>query len=174
MDNRLENIAKKLKLFAMDVDGVLTDGKIYFSESGDHYKAFNSLDGVGVKLLKQANIEVAVITGRTSKTVERRMNELGVTHIYQGQHDKREAYEDLKAILDLKDEEIAYIGDDIPDLPLIRACGLGITVANGSEYVKEHAKWETTRSGGQGAVREACEFILKLRNELTDLCEKNT
>lgn len=155
--------ASKINLVLLDVDGVLTNGKIYFDDLGREYKAFNIKDGLGIKLLKQFNIDVGVITGRSSSIVEKRMNELGVTHLYQGQSNKQFAYDDIKNKLKITNEVIAYMGDDLPDLPLIRQAGLGITVPDAHDVIIGNADWKTVNIGGNGAVREACEFILNAR-----------
>lgn len=164
--------AKTIKVAIFDVDGVLTDGKIYFTDNGMEYKAFHSHDGMGMKMLLRSNIQIAIITARNSQLVTRRMNELGVKHVYQGQEDKLQAYEHLKQTLNLIDTDIAYTGDDLNDLGLIRRSGLGITVPNASPIVQQHADWCTTRHGGAGAVREVCEFILAAQNQLDSLCEQ--
>lgn len=154
------NKAKKIKLLLLDVDGVLTDGKIYMTDQGHEFKAFNSQDGVGIKLLQQCGVIVGVMTGRNSSMVEKRMAELGVTYIYQAQDDKLKTYQTVKMELNLKDENIAVMGDDLPDLAAIQQAGLGITVPNACATVKQYADWETTRHGGFGAVREVCELIV--------------
>ncbi len=164
--------ARTIKLAIFDVDGVLTDGKIYFTEDGSEYKAFHSHDGMGMKMLLRSGIEIAIITARNSKLVTKRMAELGVKHVFQGQENKFIAYESIKSQLALQDDEIAYTGDDLNDLGLIRKCGLGIAVANASPIVHQHADWCTTRLGGAGAVREVCEFILSAKSELEALCEQ--
>lgn len=153
--------AKPIKLLLLDVDGVLTDGKIYFTEQGLELKAFNSQDGIGIKLLQKNGVEVGVITGRKSTMVEKRMSELGVTHIYQGQDDKLETYKNIKTKHKLENHHIAMMGDDLPDLSPMQEAGLSITVPNACDAVKKHADWQTNRHGGFGAVREACELILK-------------
>lgn len=163
--------AAQVKLVIFDVDGVMTDGKIYFTDQGDEYKGFHSQDGLGIKLLLDAGIEVAIITGRHSKIVQRRMQELGVNHIFQAQDKKLIAYEQLKTQLELHDHEISYTGDDLNDLPVIKRCGLGIAVANATPFVLKNAAWITTASGGNGAVREVCEFILDAQNVFERLCE---
>lgn len=163
--------ASCVKLAIFDVDGVMTDGKIYFTDQGDEYKGFHSQDGLGIKLLLKSGIEVAIITGRESKIVQRRMQELGITHIYQAQENKLIAYEHLKTALQIKDHEIAYTGDDLNDLPIIKHCGLGIAVANATPFVLRHAHWITKCSGGDGAVREVAEFILTAQNTFERVCE---
>ncbi len=152
--------ARRIKLFVLDVDGVLTDGKLYFTNNGDEFKAFNSLDGHGIKMLQKSGVTVAVITGRTSHIVETRTQALGIKHLIQGREDKLAALDELRKQLPLDYEEIAHMGDDYPDLPLIRRLGLGMTVADGHWAVKEHADWLSQYKGGEGAVREACDFIM--------------
>jgi len=159
--------AQKIRLLVLDVDGVLTDGSIYYSNSGDELKAFNIQDGLGIKLLQGAGIEVAIITGRSSNLLSRRTDELGINQVIQGREDKLTALEELLAANPYALDEIAYIGDDLPDLAVIRRVGLGMTVANASTTVAEHAHWQSSRDGGRGAVREAAEFILKAQNKFT-------
>jgi 3-deoxy-D-manno-octulosonate 8-phosphate phosphatase (KDO 8-P phosphatase) len=164
--------AKNIKLILLDVDGVLTDGKIYYASNGVEYKAFNSQDGLGIKMLLNAGIEVGIITARRSELVSRRMNELGVKYVYQGQANKLIPYEKIRTLLTLEDHQIAYIGDDLTDIVAIKRAGLGIAVANATPFVLQQADWVTARSGGLGAVREACEFILAAQNKLTSLYEQ--
>lgn len=163
--------ATQIKLIIFDVDGVMTDGKIYLTDQGDEYKGFHSQDGLGVKLLLKAGIEVAIITARDSKITQRRMQELGIRHIFQGQKDKLSAYEALKEKLQMQDNTVAYAGDDLNDLAVMKRCGLGIAVANATPFVLKHADWVTTSHGGNGAVREVCEFILHAQNALDEVCE---
>lgn len=163
--------AKPITLLALDVDGVLTDGKLYFGNSGEEMKTFNILDGLGIKLLRDHGITTAIITGRCSDLVARRAAELGIEHIYQGREDKLVALDELRRDLSLEFEQIAYMGDDLPDLSAIRQAGLGITVATGHCFVAQHADWQTEAGGGEGAVREACELILKAQGALTGAWE---
>ncbi len=164
--------AKLISLVLLDVDGVLTDGKIYFTSEGIEYKAFHSQDGLGIKMLLKAKIEVGVVTARTSTIVEKRMSELGIKYISQGQEDKLHAYEMIKKQANLQDHQICFIGDDLIDLGSMQRSGLGIAVANATSFVQQHADWITSRSGGQGAVREACEFILSAQQKLQKICEQ--
>jgi len=161
--------ARKIKLLGLDVDGVMSDGKILFSAQGDEIKAFCTLDGHGIKLLQQNNIAVAIITGRNSPLVARRARDLGVQHLIQGREDKRVALDSVREELNLSWEECAYMGDDLPDLSAIKACGLGITVPNAHSLVKEHADLCTQTSGGSGAVREICDFILESKGLLESI-----
>lgn len=160
--------AKNICLIALDVDGIMSDGKIYFSASGDELKAFNILDGLGLKQLMAAGITVAVITGRQSPLTEKRMSDLGITHLMQGRTDKKTALRELVSTLDIAPEAIAYMGDDLPDLPAIRFSGLGITVPNAYWLVREHADYCTQAFGGSGAVREACDLLLTAQGKLSD------
>lgn len=152
--------AARIKLIALDVDGIMSDGKIYFSAKGDELKGFNILDGLGLKQIMAAGISVAVITGRSSPLTEKRMRDLGIPHLMQGREDKKVALQELVSTLGILQEAIAYMGDDLPDLPAIRYAGLGITVPNGYWLVREHADYCTQTAGGCGAVRELCDLLL--------------
>ncbi|TVP57369.1 MAG: HAD family hydrolase [Halomonadaceae bacterium] len=158
--------AKGVRLLAMDVDGVLSDGRLYFSANGDELKAFNILDGLGIKLLQRAGILTALITGRHSPLTARRAGDLGIIHLYQGRDDKLQALQELASDLHLTLAECAYIGDDLPDLGAIRAAGLGVTVPNGYWQVRQAAHWCTSTGGGQGAVRELSDLILAAQGQL--------
>lgn len=158
--------AAAVKLLALDVDGVLTDGRLYYGNAGEELKAFNIKDGLGIKLLRDAGVQVAIITGRQSEIVRRRASELGIGRVVQGREDKRVALQELRTTLGLEWEDCAYMGDDLPDLGAIRAAGLGMTVADACPQVIEAADWCSGYNGGCGAVREACEFILSARGEL--------
>ena len=149
-----------IRLVAFDVDGVFTDGRFYLSDDGVESKAFHTQDGFGIRKLINAGIEVAVISGRRSGAVERRMAELGVAHVVQGCRDKVAALDDLLATLRLTSEQCAFVGDDIPDLPLLQAVGFSIAVANAVPEVRELCDYTTTATGGAGAVREVCELVL--------------
>ncbi|MEW5746263.1 MAG: 3-deoxy-manno-octulosonate-8-phosphatase KdsC [Nitrospirota bacterium] len=154
-------IAKKIKLLALDVDGVLTDGSIVLDNDDNEYKAFHVRDGHGIVMLRQAGIPVAIITGRNSKVVDRRAKELGIAEVYQKCHKKTVAYEELLRKFGITDEEVAYIGDDVVDIPLFRRVGLAVAVADAADEAKEAARLVTTARGGRGAVREICDLILK-------------
>ena len=159
--------AAKIKLVIFDVDGVLTDGRVYFGSNDVEYQAFHIHDGLGLKLLQNSGVTVGIITGRNSVNVARRAKELGIELLYQGQSEKEPAYETLLNQLQLSDEQVAYAGDDLPDLPLIHRAGLGIAVANAVSIVREFADWQTETSGGQGAVREICELIMYAQQTLS-------
>jgi len=156
----LQNKAAKIKLLILDVDGVLTDGKIWYSDDGKEQKCFHTQDGLGMKRLKRAGIQIAIISGRQSEAVDRRMRELGISTVFQGQENKLAAYESLLTSCHVSPEEIAYIGDDSPDMLIMERVGFRIAVDNAVPEIKSIADWCTTRRGGEGAVREACEFIL--------------
>jgi 3-deoxy-D-manno-octulosonate 8-phosphate phosphatase (KDO 8-P phosphatase) len=164
-----ENRAAVVRLLALDVDGVLTDGLIYYSSSGDELKAFNIKDGLGIKLLQKVGVRVAIITGRQSEIVARRARELGIADVLQGREDKRQALLEVCQRHNIAMEECAYMGDDLPDLGAIIAAGLGMTVADASFTVREAADWRSRYNGGCGAVREACEFILSAKGEWSAL-----
>jgi len=165
MNNLIEK-AKKIKCLICDVDGVLTNGSLYIDNFGNELKAFNVQDGMGLKLLMAAGIEVAVITTSQNEVIEQRMDQLGIRNYFKGQVDKSAAFNELKARLNLGNDAIAYVGDDLPDLPIIMQVGLGIAVANAVSQVKEFAYWQTEKSGGSGAVREVCDLILKAQGSL--------
>lgn len=152
--------ARQIRLLICDVDGVFSDGRIYLGNQGEELKAFHTRDGYGVKALRQAGIEVAVITGRTSSIVAKRMQSLTVQHVYQGQEDKIPAYNELKRQLQLKDEEIAYIGDDLSDWAVMQHVGLSVAVHDAHPLLAKHADYRTLLSGGFGAVRELADFLL--------------
>jgi 3-deoxy-D-manno-octulosonate 8-phosphate phosphatase (KDO 8-P phosphatase) len=155
------NEFKTIKLLILDVDGVLTDGGLYFDEEGKELKRFNALDGHGIKMLMQNGIEVAIISARENKTMQYRAKNLGITHCYLGQDDKTVAFENLKQTLGITNTHIAYMGDDIIDLPVMTRIGLPIAVANAHDEVKKRALYITYRTGGNGAVREVCDEVLK-------------
>lgn len=161
--------AADIKLVIFDVDGVLTDGSLYLGDDGQEYKAFNSQDGHGMKMLQMGGVKIAIITGRTSEVVRIRMQSLGIEYVYQGVEDKRNAYTQLKNQIGLPDGQIAYVGDDVVDLPVMVQAGLAIAVANAHPMVKQHAHWSTASAGGRGAAREVCELLLDSQGKLQDL-----
>lgn len=158
--------AAKIRLLALDVDGVLTDGRLYFDNQGNELKAFYTRDGLGIKAVQRAGIELAVITGRASRIVADRAAGLGIEHVYQGQDDKLTAYHDLLARTGCTDEETCYAGDDWIDLPLLDRVGLAVTVPAAGADIRERCHWVTRREGGLGAVRELCELLLEARGAL--------
>lgn len=166
--------AKNIRLLLLDVDGVLTDGTLLYSSSGEEYKAFNTQDGFGITLLHQAGIETGVITARQSDMVQRRAEELKMAHIYQGVRKKNEAFRGILKETGLKPFEVAYMGDDWLDLVLLQQVGLAITPANGADALQEMVHYVTPRPGGHGAVRDACTLILSARGELQKLLREYT
>jgi 3-deoxy-D-manno-octulosonate 8-phosphate phosphatase (KDO 8-P phosphatase) len=163
--------AKKLKLLILDVDGVLTDGKLFFDEQGREYKSFHARDGHGIKLLQQTGVTVAVISGRNSPTVALRMKSLGIKHVYQGHEDKIAAFEEVIQKVGCQTEQAAHVGDDLLDLPIMVRVGLAIAVNDAAKEVKEFADWNTTLAGGQGAVREVCDLIMQAQGTFSDIIE---
>jgi len=158
---------KTLALLALDVDGVLTDGTLYFSSSEEELKGFSILDGLGVKLLQNADIEVALITGRNSPLTAKRAADLGIRHVIQGREDKKAALGELCDRLKVGVEFTAYMGDDLPDVGAIKAAAVGISVPNGYWWVREQADFCTRQAGGKGAVREVADLILCAQDKLT-------
>jgi 3-deoxy-D-manno-octulosonate 8-phosphate phosphatase (KDO 8-P phosphatase) len=166
MDTVMQKAAH-IRLLALDVDGVLTDGRLYFAEDGQELKTFDTQDGHGIKLLQQSGVACAIITGRNTKLVARRAGNLGIGHLLQGREDKLVALRELAGELGIALEHIAYVGDDWPDLPAIRAAGLGVAVANAHSELHTHADYVTHLSGGRGAVREVCDLLLKAQGNYT-------
>lgn len=157
--------AKAIRLLILDVDGILTTGALYLGNNGIDMRGFHIHDGLGIKLLQKTGVTVAVISGKKSEAVFDRLKHLGLEHIYLGHENKLPAYEELKLKLSLKDEEIAHMGDDLPDLPLLRRVGLAFSVPGAVELVKQHVDFITNTKGGKGAVREACEFIMNAQDK---------
>lgn len=166
----LENV-KKIRLLVLDVDGVLTTGAIYYGSNGFEMRGFHIHDGMGIKLLQKANINVAIISSKKSEAVEKRIQELGISHAYLGHEDKLPAYEDLKHKLNLPDDEIAYMGDDLPDLTILRRAGFSITVKGAPEIIQQNVDYITKKKPGKGAVREVCEFILEAQDKLQSMLQ---
>ena len=160
LDPAVEARARAVRLVTCDVDGVLTDGRIYVDDEGRETKAFHALDGVGLKRLKAAGVEVAWITGSASASVAHRARALGIVHLIRGTDDKLPAWERLRASLGLTARACAHIGDDLPDVPLLRVCGLAASVPHAPDEVRRHAHYVTRRDGGHGAARELAELIL--------------
>ena len=166
MTKQILEKAARIKLVIFDVDGVLTDGSLFYGDDGLEYKAFNSHDGHGMKMLQKSGVEVGIITGRTSEVVKHRMQNLNVNHVYQGQLDKLPAFNLLINKLKLDVDEVAYVGDDVVDLPIMIRVGLAITVPNGHDLVKKHSHWVCNQAGGKGAAREVCELIMQAQGNL--------
>ncbi len=161
--------AHDIRLVLFDVDGVLTDGRLIFGPDGEETKAFHSRDGHGMKLLMEAGIEVGVITARSSPAVEHRMRNLGIPHVFQGQHDKRATYLALIERLGLNHAQVAYMGDDVIDLPVLSRVGLAASVQDAPAVVKRHCHWIAEHGGGQGAARDLCDLILDAQGKLNAL-----
>lgn len=170
-EKSVREIASKISLLLLDVDGVLTDGKLYFSNSGEEMKSFSTLDGHGIKMLLSHQIPVGIITGRTSNLVSKRAKDLGLPILAQGCKDKSKALDDILINYPTELAHIAYVGDDFPDLPIMRKVGLGISVPNGHPDVKKSAHIVTSRMGGDGAVREVTDFILKAQKLYSEMAE---
>ncbi|MGY0400017.1 MAG: KdsC family phosphatase [Ostreibacterium sp.] len=162
--------AKGIKLLILDVDGVLTNNELFFFESGE-YKAFNARDGLGITLLIRSGIDLAIISGNRSDAVEQRMKKFGIKHIYQGVENKWLTYQMVLDNLQLTHEQVAYMGDDLIDLPVMSKVGLPTSVADADVFVKQNALWVSQYGGGRGAVRELCEKILSAQGKLTALRE---
>lgn len=152
--------AKTIRLLILDVDGILTNGMIYYGKEEGEIRGFHIHDGLGIKLLQKSGVVVAVISGKKSDGLIKRLSDLSIQHTYLGHDDKLPSYENLKKKLQLKDNEIAYMGDDLPDLPILRRVGLAVTVPEAPEIIQQHVDLITKCRGGTGAVREACEFIM--------------
>ena len=164
--------AKKIKLIIFDVDGTLTDGGIYIGEGGEIFKAFNCQDGFGITVANKVGIKTAIITGRTSKITENRAKELKISAVKQGCMDKRDAYKSLKAEFNLTDSEIAYVGDDVIDLPVFIQVGFAAAVGDANFEVKKRAHFVAEKFGGHGAAREVIEFILKVQGKWSKLLQE--
>ena len=160
IDSALRERASNIRMLVLDVDGVLTDGKLYFDHAGNEMKAFNTRDGLGMKALQRSGIDVAVITGRKSEAVAHRMAQLGIEHIYQGREDKLKAFLHLLEVTGLDATQVCFAGDDWIDLPVLLRVGLAVSVPDAEDRVREQAHWITKRNGGDGAVREICNLIL--------------
>lgn len=165
MDDALRR-AESVRLMIFDVDGVLTDGRLYYTDSGAEMKAFSTLDGHGIRMLMSSGIEIAIITGRRSEVVSHRARDLGISRVMQGVAEKRPAFLDLTASLGLAPESCGYMGDDLVDLPVLTRCGFAATTREAPEIVKRHAHFISTQPAGAGAVREVCEMILKAQGKL--------
>lgn len=164
MNPELRERAARIKLLLLDVDGVLTDGKLYFGNNGEECKAFSTLDGHGIKLLQKSGVKVGIITGRTSNLVARRASDLGIKILVQGREDKWEALQEILKEHPLPLDEIAFMGDDWPDLAIMTRVGLAFTVANAHVSVAARAHWQSRERGGDGAVRAACDLIMQAQN----------
>ncbi len=171
-DERLLQKIRKVKLLVLDVDGVMTDGRIIIDDAGIESKHFDVKDGHGLRILMRYNIDVVLLTGRRSRVVEHRAADLGITEVYQGVRNKMEAFIGILERRKLAPEETAYVGDDIVDIPLLRRVGFAVTVADSASEVRDVADYVTERSGGRGAVREVCEVILKAQGRWTEVAAR--
>jgi 3-deoxy-D-manno-octulosonate 8-phosphate phosphatase (KDO 8-P phosphatase) len=162
MDDLAER-ARRIRLLVLDVDGVLTDGRIYLPPTGDEIKVFDVRDGAGLVAVRRAGIEIAIVSGRSSASVTRRAEELGITRVQQGVHDKRAAFEALLAAVGVAAAQVACVGDDTVDLPMLERAGLAIAVADAHAELRNAAHWVTSQPGGRGAVREVCDLLLTVR-----------
>lgn len=163
--------AEQIKLVIFDIDGVLTTGALFIGDDGQEYKAFNSKDGHGLRMLQDGGVEVAILTGRKSNVVAHRAKDLGITRVYQGKRNKLPAYEELLTETGYSHEQIAYVGDDVVDLPVMSKVGLAISVQDAHVFVKQHSHWVTQNNGGCGAGREVCELILQAQGKLQAMLE---
>lgn len=163
-DDQLNLRLANIRLLLLDVDGVLTDGRLFFNNGGDEFKAFNTLDGQGIKALQRSGVKVGIITGRTSDLVARRARDLGISILIQGREDKWDALQEILQDTPHPLDEIAFVGDDWPDLTVMTRVGCAIAPANAHEAVAERAHWQTSKKGGKGAVREVCDRIMKAQN----------
>lgn len=168
MDLRsIHAIAARIRLLVLDVDGVLTDGRLYYGPAGETLKVFSVRDGHGIKSLQRAGIEVAIITGRNSEMTVARARDLGIAHLVQGREDKGEALDELLAHLEITVDQVAYMGDDVVDIPAMQRVALSLTVQDAHADVVKVAQWRARQPGGRGAVREACDLLLAARNRST-------
>ncbi len=164
--------AAQVKLVIFDVDGVLTDGGLYLGDDGLEYKTFYSKDGLGMKMLQRSGIEIGIITARTSRLVSIRMESLGIEHLYQGREEKLPAFIELKQKLGLDAAQIAYVGDDVVDMPIMRRVGLSIAVQDSHPEVLRIADWQTAAPGGRGAAREVCDLLMEAQGTLEKALER--
>lgn len=164
--SEIKTRAAAIKLVIFDVDGVLTNGSLIYGDDGQEYKAFHSRDGHGMKMLQASGVDIGIITGRTSEVVKHRVKNLGIKHVFQGQIDKLPSFDKLRNTLKLSPEQVAYVGDDVVDLPIMLRVGLAIAVHDAHDVVKQHAHWITCHGGGQGAAREVCELIMDAQGSL--------
>ncbi|QNM97151.1 KdsC family phosphatase [Chitinimonas koreensis] len=158
--------AQPVRLMIFDVDGVMTDGGLYYTDAGEELKAFNSLDGHGLKMLRASGVQLAILTGRTSRLVEHRARNLGIDHLVQGAHDKLASFQALLAETGFKPEDCGYMGDDVVDLPVMRRVAFAVAVPDSPTLVRQHAHYVTGARGGHGAVREACEVVMQAQGTL--------
>lgn len=164
--------AREVKLLILDVDGVLTSGQLFMESNGEIIKAFNTLDGHGIKMLQETGVQTAIITARNDEAVRHRAEQLGITHYFFGQHDKKQAYFALLQKANVAHHQCAMVGDDVIDLPIMSRCGFPVAAANAHQWVKQHALWTTQKNGGFGAVRETTDLIMHAQNTLQAALER--
>jgi 3-deoxy-D-manno-octulosonate 8-phosphate phosphatase (KDO 8-P phosphatase) len=167
----IQDKARRVKLLILDVDGILTTGAIYYGSNDFQMRGFHIHDGLGIKLMQKAGIPIAIISGKQSDVVKKRLQDLHVEHMYLGHEDKRPAYQDLKTRLGLEDQDIAYMGDDLPDLPLLRQAGFSATVPDAPQIITQTVDYISKKNAGLGAVRELCELILNAQQKLDSVIE---
>ena len=170
----VERRAARVKLLLLDCDGVLTDGRITLEADGDEQKSFHTRDGHGLVLLHRAGLQSGIISGRTSRAVERRARDLGIAHVRQGTHNKIVEFAEVIAAAGVADEEVAFVGDDVTDIPLMRRAVLAVAVADATPETRAAAHYVTRLPGGFGAVREVCELILKAQGRWAELMRRYT
>jgi 3-deoxy-D-manno-octulosonate 8-phosphate phosphatase (KDO 8-P phosphatase) len=168
-DSDVQRRAARIKLFLMDCDGVLTDGRIWILENHEDQKAFHTRDGLGLEIFHRAGLKSGVISGRVSSALDRRAQKLGMSYVRQGNEDKEQAFAEIVADAGLTNDEVAFAGDDLTDIPLMAKCGLALAVADGAAETRAHAHYVTQARGGCGAVREMVELILKSQGRWDDL-----
>ncbi len=161
--------ARRIRLVLFDVDGVLTDGGLYLGDDGQEYKTFHSRDGHGMVMLRDSGVTLGIITGRRSEVVRIRMQSLGIQHVHQGCRDKLPPFIELAERIGVPHDQVAYVGDDLMDLPVMRRVGLAVAVADAHPVVREHAHWITPSAGGRGAARDLSELILDAQGKLDGL-----
>lgn len=166
LSTELQQRAAAIKLLILDVDGVLTDGRIYIRDNGEEIKSFHTLDGHGIKMLAATGVQTAIITGRDAPSVGIRVQQLGIAHYFKGIHDKRAAYTRLREQAGVTEHECAFVGDDVVDLPVMVRCGLPVAVPEAHWFTREHAAYITRRPAGKGAVREVCDLIMQAQGTL--------
>lgn len=171
MNDTLRKRAQAIKLVAFDIDGVMTDGRLYYTDFGNEIKAFNVKDGIALNWLRSTGVDVAIITGRTSELVKKRASDLKIDKLIQGREDKVIALKEMIAPLGLSADQVAYMGDDLPDLGAIRFAGIGVAVADALPLVRQHADLTMTRAGGDGAVREFCEWLMNAQGTWNGIVE---
>lgn len=168
----LESKARQVRLAVFDVDGVMTDGRLFLDDAGNETKTFHTLDGLGIRMLADSGVKVAILTGRRSRCVERRAAELRIELLWQGVEDKRAGFAEILAATGIAAHEASYMGDDLVDLPVLRRSGLALSVPGAPELVRRHADYVTRAHGGHGAVREACELIMEAQDTLAARLEE--